>query len=56
MTQKRLIKMLEIHKSKISKERDKMRDLLCEIDAMDEANDRAIDALCEAIDALSCEV
>ena len=56
MTPKKLITLLERHKAKISAERDKLRDIMCDMEAMDEANDRAIDGLSEAIDALSCEV
>ena len=53
MTNKQLARQIKYHADRIGKERDALRQLTCEIADIEDASDRATDALQEAIDVLS---
>ncbi len=56
MTNKKLSTVLEKHKTALSAQRDRLRDTLADLEALEEVLTRAIDALEEAISALSEQV
>ena len=53
MTLKSIMKQLEKHRDRISKERDSLRDVVLEYESLAEVCDTAIEDLNRAIDSLS---
>ena len=53
MTAKQITKQFNAIKKRIAKERDKLRDLVSEINDVEECSGRAVEAMEEAADALS---
>jgi hypothetical protein len=53
ITPARIIRQMERHKAVVAAERDKLRDLRADMDALDDSFSSAIEALDTAIDALS---
>jgi uncharacterized coiled-coil protein SlyX len=53
VNQKQIVRALDKHRKAIADERDKMRDLLEELQAMDDGCSEAVDGLEQAIESLS---
>jgi hypothetical protein len=56
VTHKQIARALEKHRKAIAAERDKMRDLLFELQSLDDVCEQATDGLEQAIESLSEQV
>ena len=56
MTNNQLVTRMKKHASILERERDRLRDLYQDVEALNDVAERAIDAIREAIEALSEEV